>query len=234
MGAPFLGPVFCFKTIIPDSEAHPFFLQQASYTPSFGGLGLSEYGIHEGRVVIARDIAEMARFLRDGTVDLYFDSSFPTLAVQELSGSEVILRRWEGADPTYWSTYVALGSNGIASVEDFIGKAIAFEEPHSTSGFVLPAGTLIQRGFTLKEINGPSADVAADEIGYFFTQDEQDTFELILQSGVAGGGVSNQDYEELPAEFKRQVIAFDQTITVPRQLVSVRPGLHQGTGEHGP
>ena len=23
-GAPFLGPVFCFKTIIPDSEAHPF------------------------------------------------------------------------------------------------------------------------------------------------------------------------------------------------------------------
>ena len=23
-GAPFLGPVFCSKTIIPDSEAHPF------------------------------------------------------------------------------------------------------------------------------------------------------------------------------------------------------------------
>ena len=33
---------------------------------------LSEFGIREGRVRIARDIREMGRFLADGTVDLFF------------------------------------------------------------------------------------------------------------------------------------------------------------------
>ena len=186
---------------------------------------LREYGIREGRVVVARDIEEMARFLLEESVDIYFDSPFPTLAVQDLSGSEVILRRWKQGTPTYWSTYVALKNNGIAGVEDFVGKVIAFEEPHSTSGFVLPAGTLMQRGFTLREVDGPHARVAPDEIGYFFTWDEQDTVEVLLQGQVAGGGVSNQDYENLPAELKQQVVAFDRTVAVPRQLVSVRPGL---------
>ena len=189
---------------------------------------LRGYGIREGRVVVARSIEEMARFLLDGTVDIYFDSPFPTLAVQDLSGSEVILRRWKQGDPTYWSTYVALKNNGIAGVEDFVGKVIAFEEPHSTSGFVLPAGTLMQRGFTLREVDGPGVGVAPGEIGYFFTGDEQDTVEMVLQGRVAGGGVSNQDYEELPAELKQQVAACDRTVTVPRNLVSVRPGLDRG------
>ena len=54
---------------------------------------LGESGIQIGRVVIARDIEEMGQLLRDGSVDVYFDSAFPTLSVQGLSGSEIILRR---------------------------------------------------------------------------------------------------------------------------------------------
>lgn len=86
---------------------------------------LKEFDIGEGNVVIARDMEEMGRFLRDGTLDIYFDSAFPTLAVQELSGSQVIARRWKDGDPTYWSTYVTLRDNGITSVDDFLGKVLA-------------------------------------------------------------------------------------------------------------
>ena len=43
---------------------------------------ISDYGIETGQVVIARDIEEMAGFLRDGRIDIYFDSPFPTLGVQ--------------------------------------------------------------------------------------------------------------------------------------------------------
>ncbi len=186
---------------------------------------LKEFGIKEGRVVIARDISEMARFLKDGTVDIYSDSPFPTLAVQELSGSKVILRRWKGNTPTYWSTYVALRDSGIAGVDDFVGKIVAFEEPNSTSGFALPAATLIQRGFSLRQVDESTSQVSHNEIGYIFSGDEENTFELLLQGRVAGGGISNQDYEKLPQELKERLITFDRTITVPRQLVSVRPGL---------
>ena len=186
---------------------------------------LSDQGIEQGRVVIARDIEEMGLFLRNGTVDIYFDSPFPTLAVQDLSGSEILLRRWKNGLVSYSSTFVVRRDSGITRVDEFVGKILAVEEPASTSGFLLPIGTLIQRGFVAKEVAGPESAVSPDQIGYFFTGDEENTFELILQGKVAGGGVSYADYDELPAEQKALILAFDTTVTVPRQLVSVGSGL---------
>ena len=189
---------------------------------------LKEFGVEQGRVVIARDMEEMAQFLIDGTADIYFDSASPTLNVQEISGSDVILRRWKGSAATYWSVYIARRNNGVSGVEELVGKVLAFEEPFSTSGFALPAGTLIQRGFTLIEVDHPDAFVPSDQIGYFFTGDEENTVELVLQGKVAAGGISNQDYEELLPELKQRIITLDRTIAVPRQLVSVRFGLEPG------
>ena len=40
LGAPCFQTVFCSKTIIPDLEEHLLPFQEASHTPSFGGLGL--------------------------------------------------------------------------------------------------------------------------------------------------------------------------------------------------
>ena len=82
---------------------------------------LRELGVNEGRVMIARDIDEMARWMRDGTVDVYFDSAFPSLAVQQQSGSEIILRRWKEGVVEYWSTYLALRSTNVETVEDPCG-----------------------------------------------------------------------------------------------------------------
>jgi phosphonate transport system substrate-binding protein len=76
---------------------------------------LAEFGIKEGRVVIAWDIPQMGIYLKQEKVDLYLDSSFPTLSVQKLSDSEVILRRWKQGEPTYWSVYIARRDSGITS-----------------------------------------------------------------------------------------------------------------------
>ena len=186
---------------------------------------LADFGIRDGQVVIARDIEEMGRYLETETVDIYFDSPFPTLAAQQFSGSTIILRRWKGGLVEYWSRFIAMKDGGISGVEDFKGKVIAFEEPRSTSGFLLPAGTLIQRGFTLTEVSGTGEQIPAGEIGYFFSGDEGNTVELVLRGAVAGGGISNEDYLELPAAIMDRLVVFDRTIAIPRQLVSVRPGL---------
>ena len=189
---------------------------------------LKDYGIESGKVVIVRDVEEMARLLKDGTVDIYLDSPFPALAVQDLSASEFILRRWKKGDATFWSTFVALRASGITSTEDFVGKVVVFKKPDSTGGFALPAGTLIRRGYILTEVNSPDEKVVPDEIGYVFSGGNKNTIEIILQGQVAGGGLSNPNYEELPSELKQQIVAFDRTLAVPRQLVSVRPGLDPG------
>ena len=196
-------------------------------TPLAGYLAdnLGDLGVREVRVVIAHDIEEMAEFMREGQVDIYFDSPFPTLAVQEKADSQVILRRWKKGHAEYWSVYLAHRESGITQVEDFVGKMVVVEEPHSTSGFVLPIGTLIEQGFVAREATGPAASVAPNEVGYFFARDEQNMIELLLQGRVAGAGFSNQDYEGLPPEIKEELTVFGSTIVVPRQLVSVRPGL---------
>ena len=186
---------------------------------------LGDLGIGRGSVLVARNIEEMAGFLKDGTVDIYFDSVYPAQAVRELSSSQFLLRRWKESAPTYWSVYVARRDSGIASVEDLKGKVIAFEEPHSTTGYLLPAATLIQRGLGLRQVAGPEAAVGLDETGYIFSRDEENSVELILQGRVAAAGMSNQDYEELPPELIDRMVVLDRTMELPRQIVSSRPGL---------
>lgn len=186
---------------------------------------LRDVGVTGVRARIANDIDEMAAFMREGQVDIYFDSPFPTLAVQEKSGSQVILRRWKEGDPEYWSVYLAHRDSGITKVEDLVGKMVAVEEPSSTSGFVLPIGTLVEQGYIAREASGPTAEVAPNEIGYFFARDEQNIIEFLLQGRVAGGVFSNQEVEKLPPEIRQELNVFGSTIAVPRQLVSLRPGL---------
>ena len=187
--------------------------------------GLEELGIEAGAVAVPGSIVEMAKLMRVGAVDLYFDSAYPVLEVRRIAGAEILLRRWKDAAPSYWGTFIALAESGITSVDGFLGKTVAFEEPQSTSGFLLPAGTLLTRGFTLRRIESAGAAVDVNEIGYIFSGDEENTIELVLDGKVSGGGISNQDYEELPAQLRERIVAFGPTIAVPRQLVAVRAGL---------
>ena len=186
---------------------------------------LRELGIQGGQIVIATDVDQMGRFLKNGTVDIFFDSPFPALLAQKLSGSHIILRRWKQSEPKYWTVFIARRDSDVSRVEDFVGRVLALEEPNSTSGFVLPAGTLVQLGYNIREILSPEAVVKPGEIGYFFSRDEENTIELVLAGRVAGGAISNLDYGELPSELMDQLVSFDRTISLPRQLVSVRPGL---------
>ena len=157
--------------ILGDIDADEPTKKVRRFTPlaDYLAKNLAEFGLREGKVRIARDIQEMGSFLKEGEIDVYFDSAFPTLAAQRISGSQVILRRWKQDEPEYWSTFIVRRDSGIDGVEDFVGKVLAFEEPYSTSGFVLPAGTLIQRGFHLKQVSGADQLAGPGEIGYFFS-----------------------------------------------------------------
>lgn len=64
-----------------------------------------------------------------------------------------------------------------------------------------------------------------DEIGYYFSQDEENTVVLLMGGLVAGAGFSNLDYKDLSDELQKDIAFFRKTISVPGQLVSIRPGL---------
>ena len=57
----------------------------------------------------------------------------------------------------------------------------------------------------LREVDGPAAEVKDNEIGYFFSRDEENTIDMVLRGMVAAGGISNQDFDELPPELSEKL-----------------------------
>ena len=98
---PSANQVITIGDIDPDSPKKKI----ERFTPLANYLAdqLQEFGITEGRVVIARNVEEMAMLLEKGDVDVYMDSPFPALKIQEMVGTRIIGRRWKGGDPAYWS-----------------------------------------------------------------------------------------------------------------------------------
>ena len=158
-----VGRLFTVGDIDPDDPAKK--IERFKPLADFLAGEMADLGFSGGRVVIARDIDEMAALMRDGEVDLYRDSAFPTLAVRDRADTRVILVRWKDGEASYSSTFIVLRDSGIDSLDDLKGRVVAFEEPHSTSGFVLPAGTLADMGYDIAELATPDSPLSGDSVG---------------------------------------------------------------------
>ncbi len=183
---------------------------------------LRDHQIEAVRIVIARSINEMAELLSTGSVDVYIDSVFPSLSVQQLARTRFILRRWVQDAPEYHCVFVAGKDSGILSLEGLFGRVIAFQESYSTSGFFLPSLALIEREASIRQVSDAAESVGADEIGYVFTRDEENTIEMVLTGLLPAGAISSQEYEDLPTQFREAFVVIHRTADVPRLLVSVR------------
>lgn len=186
---------------------------------------LAGHGVDHGRVVVARGLDEMARLLREGEVDLYMDSPLAVLDVAQAAGARILLRRWVGDQPEYRGLFLTHRDSGLEGPDDLDGRTIAFQERHSTTGFLLPAFVLVERGHELREVSEPTSTLPPGRVGIFLTGDEENSIQLLLANAVAAAVVSNQDYEGLPDGPRASLVVLDATPSVPRQLVAARPGL---------
>ncbi|MCX7978088.1 MAG: phosphate/phosphite/phosphonate ABC transporter substrate-binding protein, partial [Bdellovibrionaceae bacterium] len=66
-------------------------------------------------------------------------------------GAQAALTVLRHGSPTYQSQFLARADSSISKVEDLAGKKVAFVDPASTSGYLLPMKTLKERGVTPKE-----------------------------------------------------------------------------------
>jgi len=187
--------------------------------------GLGEFGIDRGKVVVVRSISELAALMKGGGADLMFDSPYPTLAVGELSGSKVLLRRWKGGKSGYRSLVLVRADSPIVSAKDLRGKVIAFEDAYSTSGYFLPADALQRSGLTLRELPAPHAPVKAHETGYVFSDNYANSLAWLMHGRTDAAGVGEHDYERFLKRETAQMRIVLETPNVPRNLVSVRGDL---------
>lgn len=187
---------------------------------------LTEYGITHGEVKVATTTEEMIELLKNGEVDLYFDSTYPATLISDASRAQIILRRWRFGVEEYHSVIFAHKDSGITSIEDLPGHMIAMDAPYSTSGFLLPAVYLAEKGLTLSGKKSAEEPVAGSEVGFAFAYDDENILQWVL-TGLAPVGVTDDFHfdTDFPAEATANLVELARTESTPRQVVVARFGL---------
>lgn len=158
---------------------------------------LRSQGIDGGKVVVADSIDKMAAMIRDREVDLFVDSSVTALMVNELAGSEFLLRRWKEGRDAYRSVVVVRRESGITSLTDLSGETVAFEEPFSTSGFVLPALAISRVGLRLVPLSGTAEMPPNGAVGYVMGYDNETQMTWVERHQVTAAAMAERDYHDL-------------------------------------
>ena len=191
----------------------------------FVAANLHEVGIGRARVVVVASLSQMVEELREGRVDLFIDSPFPAAFVWKHCDVEPLLRRWKRGSDSYRSVVFARHDSGIVSLEDLSGKIMAFGEPFSTSGFLMPKAALVSAGLRLVNYEDPAASIPPDRVGYVFSNDAENTMFWVLKEKVAAGAVNADYFEALAGDRLEELRVLHTTEAVPRNVVCVRNGL---------
>jgi phosphonate transport system substrate-binding protein len=200
-------------------------IKKFSPLANYLALHLRSEGIDKGTVIVAKSIQQMAGFLREGKVDLYIDSPFPTVAVSRVSGSKFLLRRWKKGIAEYHSVIFTKKESGINRLQDLNGKTIAFEEHYSSSGYFLPKLSLMQEGLRLVQKDDASEMIPPGQIGYVFSYDDENTMVWVLRGKVWAGAIDNHAFQRQAGKSLNALTILHKSVSIPRQIVSYRKDL---------
>lgn len=180
----------------------------------------------KGRVVVASDPDQLAKLIQEKKVDFYMESAYPTFLINEQTGAKILLRRWKGGVAEYSTLLLTKSDSGITRLKDLLGKTIAFEDPGSTSGYLLPKAFLTKRGFKLAEKSSFVDPVSSQEIGYVFSHgSEKNIINWVLLRKVSAGALNSSDFGRLGEKRKSEFSILAETEKLPRHLLSVRRDL---------
>ncbi len=168
----------------------------------------------------------MVQLLKNGEVDLYFDSTYPATLISDASGGPIVLRRWKFGVETYNSVIFASKESGITNLEDLKGKTVAMDAPYSTSGFMLPAVLLTEKGLRLVGRQTYTDPVSSEEVGFAFAYDDENVLQWVL-TGLTPAGVTDDYHFDVafPREATDKLVELARTESTPRQVMVVRPGM---------
>ena len=189
---------------------------------------MASVGIRSGRILMAKDLQQMASYLRRGQVD-WINETAGNAALLERRGvaKSFLVTEREGAT-RYHSVFFVRRDSKVRSLQDLAGRSVAFQNPYSTSAYYLPASKLLEEGMKLEVLLSPMDKPVAGAVGYVFARTELNITTWVHKRLVDAGVFSNLDWanpQRMPPSFAQDFRIVAVTQDVPRALMLNRNGM---------
>ena len=196
----------------------------------------SEIGI-DVKVVVPTNYETIIEGMRFGHIDAAFMDTGPAWITHERTGAEAVLAELVKGKVNYQATVWTLAENdSITSLEDTVGKRVAFTSMTGSSGFVRPMGTLVTAGHI--DIQGD--DIVALEMAlannfksYTFAGGYKAALNLLLNGDVDvafGSDIAPKKYLDLEDQAKLRPVT---TIgPVPSHVFMVSSSMSESTKDN--
>lgn len=189
---------------------------------------MADVGIREGRILMSRDLQQMASYMRRGRVDWVTETAGTAMLLQQRTGAKPLLLTERDGVQKYRSIFFARRDRGLSQLSDLRGRKVAFQRPLSTSAYFVPAAALLERGMTLEILLSPDDEPSPSAVGYLFARSELNIATWVHKGLVDAGVMSSIDWEHpsrVPSAFRRDFVVIGQTDEYPRAVEVVRGSL---------
>lgn len=156
---------------------------------------LADQGIETCDVMVAPDNKTMVAWLKKGKVDMITETPFSAMYIKARTRANVIASGWRKGVPSYHTVFFVRRDSGINTLEDLIGKIIAFEDAGSTSAYFLPAAELLSKGYEMSYMSSLRDSAVSDSINYVFSGEEINSTTWVSKGLVDVAALSNLDWE---------------------------------------
>jgi phosphonate transport system substrate-binding protein len=186
------------------------------------------------KIVVPTNYETIIEGLRFGHIDAAFMDSGPGWIAHQRSGADVALAEVVDGKVNYQATVWAKTDNdSIQSIEDTIGKRVAFTSITGSSGFIRPMGTLVANN--LVQIQGDDlialeAALADSFEAYTFAGGYKAALELLLNDNVDvafGSDIAPQKY--LSNEQQKMLKVVETIGPVPSHVFVVSNNMSEST-----
>jgi phosphonate transport system substrate-binding protein len=193
----------------------------------------SELGI-DVEVVVPTNYETIIEGMRFGHIDAAFMDTGPAWITHQRTGAEAVLAELVKGKVNYQATVWTLAENdSINTLEDTVGKRVAFTSITGSSGFVRPMGTLVTEGHIAIEgddIVALEQALANNFESYTFAGGYKAALNLLLNGDVDvafGSDIAPQKYLDLEDQVKlRPVVTIGP---VPSHVFMVSSSMSEST-----
>jgi len=185
-------------------------------------------------LVVPTDYETIIEGMRFGHIDAAFMDTGPAWITHQRTGAEVVLAELVAGKVNYQATVWTLAENdSINSLEDTVGKRVAFTSITGSSGFVRPMGTLVTDGHVNIEgddIVALQSALAENFESYTFAGGYKAALQLLLNGNVDvafGSDIAPKKYLDLEDQAKLRPVT---TIgPVPSHVFMVSADMSEST-----